>query len=179
MELKQIDGYPHYMASRDGRIFSLYTNMFIKSHVCNSTGYSQVTLCENKIKHQRNVHRIIAETFIPNPDGLPCVNHKDEIRTNNSASNLEWCTYKYNTVYGSAIEKRMSHWTRESLLSSQRNAVSYRMHPVINKTTGIKYKSIADASRDTGCCHTGIVGACTGRYHTSLGYEWSYCEEAI
>ena len=46
------------------------------------------------------VHRLVAEAFIPNPEGLPHINHKDENPKNNRASNLEWCTQQYNCNYG-------------------------------------------------------------------------------
>ncbi len=45
------------------------------------------------------VHRLVAKAFIPNPNNYPCVNHKDENKSNNHADNLEWCTYKYNVQY--------------------------------------------------------------------------------
>lgn len=50
-----------------------------------------------------NIHRLVAEAFIPNPDGLPEVNHKDEDKTNNCADNLEWCDHRYNNRYGSKM----------------------------------------------------------------------------
>lgn len=53
-----------------------------------------------------SVHRLVAQAFIPNPDNLPMVNHKDENPLNNIVSNLEWCTNKYNINYGSCLTKR-------------------------------------------------------------------------
>lgn len=68
-------------------------------------GYKQVNLCkEGKIKSLK-VHRLVAEAFIPNPNTLPCINHKDEVKTNNNVSNLEWCTWEYNTMYGTRVER--------------------------------------------------------------------------
>ena len=48
----------------------------------------------------RTVHRLVAEAFIPNPNGLPLINHKDENKTNNCVDNLEWCDHRYNLMYG-------------------------------------------------------------------------------
>lgn len=65
-------------------------------------GYLSVHLfCNGKV-HKRLVHRLVAQAFIPNPDNLPMINHKDEDKTNNSVDNLEWCTAKYNTNYGTS-----------------------------------------------------------------------------
>ena len=70
-----------------------------------NTGYKHVTLSKHSKCKRYSVHRLVAETFIPNPDNLPCVNHKDETRTNNRVDNLEWCTYKYNSNYGTSPQK--------------------------------------------------------------------------
>ena len=69
------------------------------------TCYKVVHLWKDGKYHNKGVHRLMAETFLPNPDGLPVVNHKDEDGTNNLLSNLEWCDRSYNASYGSAPKK--------------------------------------------------------------------------
>jgi hypothetical protein len=68
-------------------------------------GYKTVSLTKDGKTKLCFVHRIVAEAFIPNPDNLPMVNHKDEDKTNNFLENLEWCTASYNRTYGKAIER--------------------------------------------------------------------------
>ena len=69
-------------------------------------GYLGVTLYKNGVRCTRAVHRLVAEAFIPNTDGLPQVNHRDEDKTNNRIDNLEWCTTSYNVNYGTANDRR-------------------------------------------------------------------------
>jgi len=70
-----------------------YTNHPIKN------GYMNVRIPIDGKWTTKLVHRLVAQTFIPNPDNLPEINHKDSNRTNNSADNLEWCTHKENIAY--------------------------------------------------------------------------------
>lgn len=67
--------------------------------------YVLVTLSKDNLKSKKRVHRIVAEAFLPNPDNLPQVNHKDEDKTNNNVTNLEWCDSKYNMNYGTLRER--------------------------------------------------------------------------
>lgn len=67
-------------------------------------GYLTVQLCNKKF----TVHRLVAQAFIPNPDNLPMINHLDEDKTNNVADNLEWCDAKYNSNYGTSIERMIN-----------------------------------------------------------------------
>ena len=63
-------------------------------------GYLYVVLSCNGKHKTITVHRLVAQAFIPNPDDLPIINHKDEDKLNNCVENLEWCTAKYNMNYG-------------------------------------------------------------------------------
>lgn len=72
-----------------------------------SKGYKVVTLTKDGISKTHYVHRLVAEAFIENPNGLPMINHKDEDKTNNLPENLEWCDAYYNTMYGNGRAKRL------------------------------------------------------------------------
>lgn len=64
-----------------------------------NTGYYYVDLSKNGTRTKKQVHRLVAQSFIPNPDNLPQVNHKDGVKTNLSLDNLEWCTARYNNQH--------------------------------------------------------------------------------
>ena len=96
---KSIKGYEkYYLIYDDGRVWSIRSNKFLKPKV-ERTGYLSVDLCVNKQKTRIKIHRLVAEAFIPNPNNLPYVNHKDKNKQNNKANNLEWCTIEYNVNY--------------------------------------------------------------------------------
>jgi hypothetical protein len=109
-EWKDIQNYEGlYQVSNLGRVKSFRRSTklrckdeyILKPFLANN-GYAQVTLYNNTKKHKFLVHRLVACAFIPNPDNLPQINHKDEDRTNNVVENLEWCTAEYNNAYGTA-----------------------------------------------------------------------------
>ena len=97
-------GYDHrYAVSNYGRVAG--EKGLLKPYD-NGYGYLIVEFRrDGKRKHLR-VHRLVAEAFVPNPNGLPEVNHMDEDKHNNTAWNLEWCTSGYNKRYGSGRKSR-------------------------------------------------------------------------
>lgn len=113
-EWRPIEGYEGlYEVSSYGRVRSvdrfivdsLGHRKFYKGKVLipvkSNLGYLLVSLCCNGKHKGITVHRLVAQAFLPNPDNLPEINHKDEDKTNNSVENLEWCDRSYNINYGS------------------------------------------------------------------------------
>ena len=80
-----------------------YKSKVLSSHL--NRGYEYVTLTSSPKKQPCKVHRLVASAFIPNPLGLPQVNHKDENKANNNVENLEWCTGNYNFHYGTRTKR--------------------------------------------------------------------------
>ena len=130
-----------------------------------ATGYIQVGIWYNGKPQTFNVHRLVAEAFIPNPENLPHVNHKDENRANCSVDNLEWCTVKYNCNYGNHIEKLRQHGCK----------------PVVatDKKTGkeITFRSLEEAGRALKCQANCIRRCLKGKRATAQGYYWRYAME--
>lgn len=93
-----------YIVSYDGKVYSTHNCGRAKYHQeisqrKNEDGYMTITTGKTGNRRRYRVHRMVAEAFVPNPDNLPEVNHKDNNRTNNCADNLEWCTHQYNVQY--------------------------------------------------------------------------------
>lgn len=99
------DEETNYEVSSDGLIRNRTTKHILKPQIINS-GYLIINIFSNsKKRFNFLMHRLIAMTFIPNPNNYPVVNHKDENKLNNSVDNLEWCTYEYNNNYGTARKR--------------------------------------------------------------------------
>ena len=115
---RDISGYEGlYQVSNLGQVKSMDYRHTGKEKVISSqtqkNGYLHVSLWKDRTKRFFYIHRLVADAFIPNPDNLPEVNHKDECLSNNSVDNLEWCTSIYNANYG----------TRNSRMSNSKKSV--------------------------------------------------------
>lgn len=146
-----------YLISSEGKIKSLYTNKLIKPFIMEK-GYVEVSLWINNKRKTYRVHRLVAETFIPNPDKLPEINHKDENKQNNSVDNLEWCTSKYNHDYGSRNSK-----------------MKKKICQLDKKDHLIKiWDGIVDIEKELKIFGSNITTVCKGRRKTYKGYKWKY-----
>ena len=183
IDIKDFEGL--YQVSSFGRVRSLdrYVKMFnrwgqqilvFKKGViirpCLTRGYKVVLLSDRSRQQKyypKRVNRLVAEAFIPNPNNLPQVNHKDENKLNNRVDNLEWCTVEYNNNYGTKnqrYEKTCGMKVYQMTLDGK----------IINK-----FNSIRGASRETGFDFRNIQHCLKGITKTSYGYKWKFESEVM
>lgn len=144
---------------RRGKIIKERILKFGKS----SKGYCIVSLCKEANKKTCPVHRLVAKTFINNEQGKPQVNHKDENKTNNNVTNLEWVTAKENINYGSRT-------TRTSKSKSKRIKVIYQDNTYEFWDSATEFEKSFGISR--GCVNN-VLG---GRAKSSHGMRFEYVQ---
>lgn len=158
--MKDIKGYEGlYAVTQEGQVWSYQAKKFL-SPCDNGQGYMMLTLFDKsgKKKHWR-VHRLVAMTFLPNPEGKPIVNHKDENKANNNVNNLEWATHAENIRYSA---KRRSKPNRNPIYCVELDKV---------------YKTREEAANEAGIHKQGITNCLRGVQQTAGGYHWRYAEE--
>jgi len=149
-----------YWVSNMGNVKHLKDNgkVYMFKHHANYKGYYRLRVkYVGEGRKSKYIHRLVAEAFIPNPDNLPSINHINEIKSDNRAENLEWCTVGYNNSYGSRLENFKK--------------------PVRCIETGKVYESTKAASMDYVATHTGISRACMGKQKTAGGVHWEYMQQ--
>lgn len=182
--IKDYEGF--YQVSNLGRVRSLdrvIKNRFFKGKILtiltDRYGYSFVRLWNSGNSKNISVHRLVADAFIPNPNNLPHLNHKDEIKSNNIVSNLEWCTIKYNNNYGTKKERcakkrigmKMPKNSVEIIASKHKKKIGVFKDGKLIKV----YDSAADANRENpNYNYISISSCCNGRIKTYRGYEWKF-----
>lgn len=140
-------------------------------------GYAEVQLWKNNKGTHKTLHRLFAEAYIPNPDELPYINHKDENTMNYSLDNLEWCNQSYNQKYGNA------NATRGAKISA---AMKGRPKPWIAEQKSIPivaidglgrktyFRSAHEAARELDLDQSSITAVLRGRRRTVGGYIFRY-----
>lgn len=156
-----------YQASNLGRIrstraYGQSNKPKILSQYKINSGYYAVHLNYQNVPTHRLVHRLVASAFIPNPENLPQVNHKNENKLDNSPENLEWCSRKYNINFGTGRKRHLEKLKVSTFV------------PVKCIETGKIFESQIEAARATGCRQSTINNACYQRNntHTAGGYHW-------
>lgn len=149
-DIKNYEGI--YAVTEDGRVWSYRSKRFLAPQLAGK-GYLKVELYKKGHKKASVfVHRLVAEAFIPNPDSLPEVNHKDEDKTNNNISNLEWITRQANVAYSNSKAIRCIELNRI-------------------------FNSIIEAERALNLCHENICKVLKGKLAHTGGYHFEYVLE--
>ena len=193
---KDIKGYEGlYQVSNLGRVRSLgsdnwHKGRILKPHLDGRGHYLEVGLHKDHKSKTTNIHRLVAEAFIPNPNNLPQVNHKDECKTNNMVDNLEWCDAHYNINYGNAkkriIESRYRNNDINDIVSkikeTKRKNKSFSCEIPVNQFTweGVfvaRYDSATEAQRITGVQRKDIGACCKKMIKRAGKFIWSYDED--
>ena len=164
--MKDIVGYEGvYAITENGEVWSYKSKKFLKPKV-RGNGYLEVTLCKEGVKKSCLIHRLVAEAYIPNPNGLPQVSHLDETRAHNWVNNLVWAEAKENC-------NMPEHLKRKS--KAHLNNVASRK--VICVETNVIYPSMGEAGRTFGCSAQNIRRACIDSSKTACGHHWRYYDE--
>lgn len=174
-----VDGVenPRYKVSSHGRIICLNWCRTGKPRLCRLTkmrdGYLRVEIdCVPK-----SVHRIVAETFIPNPEGKPCVDHVDTNRKNNCVDNLRWCTQKENS--NNPLSKK--HYSDNAAMLGKFGAEHNSSISIVQLTKDGKFikkwTCSYEVQRELGINQSAITKCCRGKQKTAGGFRWMYASE--
>ena len=162
----KIKDYENYEVRPNGEVVNVKTGKILKPRKRND-GYLTVHLCKNGRYKHFYIHRSVAEAFIPNPENLPCVNHRDEDKTNNTVENLEWCFYEYNDNYGTRNERVSKSLTNGK---TSKPILQLRMDGSLVRI----WPSTIEVQRQLGYSQGNISNCCNGRYKQSYGFKWCY-----
>ena len=119
-----------YEVSSSGNVRNIITGRQLKAHL-SVNGYYRVVLYSNSGVKTCPVHRLVAGSFLPNPENLPVVNHIDSNPKNNDVENLEWCTYKHNTQHSFAVGRKSRGFRNEKFARKKRGDGDNRSFPEV------------------------------------------------
>mgnify|MGYP001625076177 CR=1 FL=1 len=164
-EWREVKEYSNYEVNQLGEIRHKKRQKILKPR-SNNGGYQYVNFKINGKNTNFAVHRIVANAFIPNPNGYTEVNHKDYNKKNNCVDNLEWVSSSQN--------KQHSYLKQENKKSRGKAVNQYTKEGIFLKT----FDSVSDAAKELGCCIAAISNCCLGRTKTSQGFRWSFVESS-
>ena len=169
---KDIKGYEGlYQISNFGRVKS-FVKKEPKILKCGLTGigYYTVNLCNAKNRSSKKIHRLVAEAFIPNPNNLPCINHKDGNKLNNYFGNLEWCTSSHNNKEAYRLGLRKPLKGKNNYYSKKLMTKIYQYDLYGNFIK--EWESQSSIQRELGFWQQNINKCVHGKRKKAHGYIW-------
>lgn len=149
----------------------------IRKQAIDKDGYPVLKLSKNGIKHHFGIHRLVALTWIPNPNNFSDVNHLDGVKTNSHKDNLEWTTVSGNAIHAYKHGLRKSPWTGNGSMKGRFGAAHNQAKAVIQLTMEgefiKRYDHIRAAKKD-GFQPTHIGACCKGKANHHRNFKWQY-----
>jgi hypothetical protein len=163
--MKEIKGYEGlYSITSCGKVWSHRRGVFLEP-IYDKYGYLKVNLYKDDKLKTFLVHRLVAIAYIPNPDNLPEVNHKDEIKDHDWINNLEWCTHGYNINYGTRTERQI-----QSRMGKHYEKAGMQLYcPELD----MYFKSQTEASQQTGARQEEISKCLKGKKKHAGRHPWT------
>lgn len=165
-EFKEIQNFENYKISKKGEIYSLKSKKLLKLFIKN--GYKTICLINNGKKKFCTVSRLVAETFIPNPNKYSIVNHINEDKLDNRVENLEWCTQKHNVKHSNKNDG-----------SSRYHTNKVNKYHKDTKEFIETFDSIQSAAESIGLSRHSITKVCKGQNPSAGGFFWKYVDEIV
>jgi len=163
---KTMKEHNNYEVSNFGKIRNKKTKRILKTSISNK-GYERFIVYIEKKPRMFYVHRVVANNFIDNKNKFEQINHKDENKLNNKTENLEWCNNKYNSNYGTKIERILkTKWdTFKTIIQKDKNDNIIKI-----------WENIIVIQKETKYKKANIYKCCERKYKYAYGYKWEYSD---
>ncbi len=167
-KFKKIKNYENYEISENGIIRR--NNKILKPYLTGKGNkkYLTIALCKNGTIKKFKIHRLVAETFIPNPENKKTVNHIDGNKLNNCVNNLEWCTYSENNIH--------SYQKLNKIMKNKKGSIPIIQYD-INGDFIKEYPSSREVQRQLHICHSDVISICKGiKSNSKYIFKFKKCQ---